>query len=168
MDNPPTLEHIAEDPILRKTKIIAEAWDAGGAYQVGNFPGGRWAEWNDRFRDDVRLFWRGDSFHAKELATRVTGSADLYSGNGRKPFHSINFVTSHDGFTLYDLLSYDKSTTKRTERTIGTVPILIAAITTALKEKPKTLALRPCESKSKEYSADAYFITGYSDVDCRR
>ena len=108
MDNPPTLEHIAEDPILRKTKIIAEAWDAGGAYQVGNFPGGRWAEWNDRFRDDVRLFWRGDSSHARELATRVTGSADLYSGNGRKPFHSINFVTSHDGFTLYDLLSYDK------------------------------------------------------------
>ena len=108
MDNPPTIEHIAEDPILRKTKIIAEAWDAGGAYQVGNFPGGRWAEWNDRFRDDVRLFWRGDLPHARELATRVTGSADLYLGNGRKPFHSINFVTSHDGFTLYDLLSYDR------------------------------------------------------------
>ena len=108
MDNPPTIEHIAEDPILRKTKIIAEAWDAGGAYQVGNFPGGRWAEWNDRFRDGVRLFWRGDTAYAHELATRVTGSADLYSGTGRKPFHSINFVTSHDGFTLYDLLSYNK------------------------------------------------------------
>jgi len=108
MDHPPTVEHIAEDPVLRKTKIIAEAWDAGGAYQVGNFPGGRWAEWNDRFRDDVRLFWRGDFPHARELATRVTGSADLYLGNGRKPFHSINFVTSHDGFTLYDLLSYNR------------------------------------------------------------
>ena len=108
MDNPPTIEQIAEDPILRKTKIIAEAWDAGGAYQVGNFHGGRWAEWNDRFRDDVRLFWRGDVPHARELATRVTGSADLYLRNGRKPFHSINFVTSHDGFTLYDLLSYNR------------------------------------------------------------
>ena len=108
MDNPPTIEHIAEDPILRKTKIIAEAWDAGGAYQVGNFHGGRWAEWNDRFRDDVRLFWRGDFPYARELATRVTGSADLYLRNGRKPFHSINFVTSHDGFTLYDLLSYNR------------------------------------------------------------
>lgn len=108
MDNPPTVEHITEDPILRNTKIIAEAWDAGGAYQVGSFHGGRWAEWNDRFRNDVRLFWRGDVPHAKELATRVTGSADLYLGNGRKPFHSINFITSHDGFTLYDLLSYDR------------------------------------------------------------
>lgn len=108
MDNPPTIEHITEDPILRNTKIIAEAWDAGGAYQVGHFPGSRWAEWNDRFRDDVRIFWRGDTLHAKELATRVTGSADLYMGNGRKPFHSINFITSHDGFTLYDLLSYNK------------------------------------------------------------
>ena len=106
MDNPPTIEHIAEDPILRNTKIIAEAWDAGGAYQVGNFPGGRWAEWNDRFRDDVRLFWRGDIPYSQQIATRVTGSADLYMDDGRKPFHSINFVTSHDGFTLYDLLSY--------------------------------------------------------------
>ncbi|MEL3905489.1 MAG: glycogen debranching protein GlgX [Treponema sp.] len=107
MENPPTLEHISEDPILRKTKIIAEAWDAGGAYQVGTFPGGRWAEWNDRFRDEVRLFWRGDIANARELATRVTGSADLYLDDGRKPFHSINFITSHDGFTLYDLLSYN-------------------------------------------------------------
>lgn len=106
MDNPPTIEHIAQDPVLRNTKIIAEAWDAGGAYQVGNFPGGRWAEWNDRFRDDARLFWRGDLPRARELATRVTGSADLYMDDGRKPFHSINFITSHDGFTLYDLLSY--------------------------------------------------------------
>jgi len=106
MDNPPTIERIAEDPLLRHTKIIAEAWDAGGAYQVGNFPGGRWAEWNDRFRDDVRIFWRGDSAHARQLATRLTGSADLYLQNGKKPFHSINFITSHDGFTLYDLLSY--------------------------------------------------------------
>ncbi|MFP4383891.1 MAG: glycogen debranching protein GlgX [Spirochaetia bacterium] len=106
MENPPVLERIAEDPVLRDTKIIAEAWDAAGAYQVGSFPGGRWAEWNDKFRDDVRRFWRGDPDLTSNLATRLTGSSDLYLGNGRKPFHSINFVTSHDGFTLHDLVSY--------------------------------------------------------------
>ncbi|MBI9099427.1 MAG: glycogen debranching protein GlgX [Spirochaetaceae bacterium] len=107
MENPPILEGIAEDPVLRNTKIIAEAWDAGGAYQVGSFPGGRWAEWNDKFRDDVRRFWRGDKGMVHNLATRLTGSSDLYLRDGRKPFHSINFVTSHDGFTLYDLVSYN-------------------------------------------------------------
>jgi glycogen operon protein len=106
MENPPTLELIAEDPVLSHTKIIAEAWDAGGAYQVGWFPGGRWAEWNDRFRDDVRLYWRGDPGQTRHLATRLSGSSDLYLRDGRKPFHSINFVTSHDGFTLRDLVSY--------------------------------------------------------------
>ena len=106
LENPPTLERIAEDPVLRHTKIIAEAWDAGGAYQVGWFPGGRWAEWNDRYRDDVRRFWRGDSKQMRHLATRISGSADLYLRDGRKPFHSINFITSHDGFTLKDLVSY--------------------------------------------------------------
>ncbi|MCK5154050.1 MAG: glycogen debranching enzyme, partial [Spirochaetales bacterium] len=107
MENPPILEGIAEDPVLRNTKIIAEAWDAGGAYQVGSFPGGRWAEWNDKFRDDVRSFWRGDEGMVHVLATRLTGSSDLYMKDGRKPFHSINFITSHDGFTLYDLVSYN-------------------------------------------------------------
>jgi glycogen operon protein len=107
MENPPVLEQIAEDPILSNTKIIAEAWDAGGAYQVGWFPGGRWAEWNDRFRDDVRRYWRGDPHETRHLATRLSGSSDLYLRDGRKPFHSINFVTSHDGFTLRDLVSYN-------------------------------------------------------------
>lgn len=107
MENPPMLERIAEDPVLRNTKIIAEAWDAGGAYQVGWFPGGRWAEWNDRYRDDMRKFWRGDGFMARHFATRLTGSSDLYLRDGRKPFHSINFLTSHDGFTLNDLVSYN-------------------------------------------------------------
>jgi isoamylase len=106
MENPPILERIAEDPVLRGTKIIAEAWDAAGAYQVGQFPGGRWAEWNDRFRDDMRRFWRGDPAATGAVATRLTGSSDLYLRDGRKPFHSINFVTSHDGFTLNDLVSY--------------------------------------------------------------
>ena len=108
MENPPMLERIAEEPVLRNTKIIAEAWDAGGAYQVGNFPGGRWAEWNDRFRDDFRHFWKGDQGFINGAATRLTGSSDLYLHNGRKPFHSINYLTSHDGFTLNDLVSYEK------------------------------------------------------------
>ena len=107
MENPPVLQHIAEEPVLRNTKIIAEAWDAGGAYQVGWFPGGRWAEWNDRFRDDLRRYWRGDEMQTRHLATRLSGSSDLYLRDGRKPFHSINFVTSHDGFTLRDLVSYN-------------------------------------------------------------
>jgi glycogen operon protein len=108
MENPPMLERIAEDPVLGNTKIIAEAWDAGGAYQVGRFPGGRWAEWNDRYRDDSRRFFRGDAFLSNAAATRLTGSSDLYLRDGRKPFHSVNFITSHDGFTLNDLVSYNK------------------------------------------------------------
>jgi glycogen operon protein len=108
MENPPVLESIAEDPILRNTKIIAEAWDAGGAYQVGRFPGGRWAEWNDKYRDSVRSYWRGDLHETRHLATRLAGSSDLYLRDGRKPFHSINFITSHDGFTLKDVVSYNR------------------------------------------------------------
>ena len=107
MENPPTLEQIAEDPVLSSTKIIAEAWDAGGAYQVGWFPGGRWAEWNDKYRDNVRRYWRGDPNETRYLATRVSGSSDLYLRDGRKPFHSINFITSHDGFTMKDIVSYN-------------------------------------------------------------
>lgn len=107
LENPPVIEEIAEDPLLRHTKIIAEAWDAAGAYQVGWFPGGRWAEWNDRYRDDVKRFWRGDERAVQSFATRLTGSSDLYLRDGRKPFHSINFITSHDGFTLNDLVSYN-------------------------------------------------------------
>ncbi|GHT49511.1 hypothetical protein FACS1894102_4290 [Spirochaetia bacterium] len=107
MENPPMLEKIAEEPVLRNTKIIAEAWDAGGAYQVGWFPGGRWAEWNDRYRDDVRQYWRGDPGQVRHVATRLSGSSDLYLRDGRKPFHSINFVTCHDGFTMKDLVSYN-------------------------------------------------------------
>jgi len=107
LKNPPLIERISENAVLRDTKIIAEAWDAAGAYQVGSFPGTRWAEWNGRFRDDVRCFWRGDSGMVPQLATRLAGSSDLYKESGRSPFHSINFVTCHDGFTLHDLVSYN-------------------------------------------------------------
>jgi glycogen operon protein len=106
MPNPPLVETIAEDPLLADTKIIAEAWDAAGAYQVGSFGHLRWAEWNGRYRDDVRRFWRGDPEMTGPLATRLAGSSDLYQPGGRQPYHSINFITSHDGFTLSDLVSY--------------------------------------------------------------
>jgi glycogen operon protein len=105
---PPVVEMIVEDGVLADTKLIAEPWDAAGLYQVGNFPfGRRWAEWNGKFRDDVRRFWRGDAGMAGALATRVCGSADLYQAAGRAPWHSVNFVTCHDGFTLWDLVSYN-------------------------------------------------------------
>jgi glycogen operon protein len=106
--NPPLVELIAEDPMLADTKIIAEAWDAAGAYQVGSFANQRWAEWNGRYRDDVRRFWRGDHGMTGAMATRLAGSSDLYQPSGRRPYHSINFVTSHDGFTLNDLVTYER------------------------------------------------------------
>ncbi|MEM9411655.1 MAG: glycogen debranching enzyme, partial [Planctomycetota bacterium] len=104
--NPPLVEAIGEDPLLADTKIIAEAWDAAGAYQVGSFGDERWAEWNGRYRDDVRRYWRGDGGMRGALATRLSGSADLFQAGGRPPYCSINFITSHDGFTLNDLVSY--------------------------------------------------------------
>lgn len=106
LPNPPLLEQIAEDPILRDVKLIAEAWDVGGAFQVGHFPGRRWAEWNCHYRDDVRRFWRGDPGMTGAFATRLAGSGDLYRSGGESPLNSVNFVTSHDGFTLNDLVSY--------------------------------------------------------------
>jgi isoamylase len=105
--NPPLLEGLAFDPILGKCKLIAEAWDAGGLYQVGTFPAyGRWAEWNGKYRDTVRRFIRGDAGLVGEMSQRLQGSPDLYHGRGTTA--SINFVTCHDGFTLYDLVSYDQ------------------------------------------------------------
>lgn len=105
--NPPVLETIARDPVLAKIKLIAEAWDADGLNQVGNFPSyGRWAEWNGYYRDDIRMFWRGDRRMASRAASRICGSDDLYLKSGRTPGDSINFVTAHDGFTLNDLVSY--------------------------------------------------------------
>ena len=102
------LERIAEDPILRDAKLIAEAWDAAGAYQVGCFSQRRWAEWNGHFRDDVRRFWRGDEGMVGRFASRICGSSDLYAGSGKGPECSVNFVTCHDGFTLNDLVSYSR------------------------------------------------------------
>lgn len=104
--NAPLLERIAEDPILRDVKIIAEAWDTAGAYEVGSFSERRWAEWNGRYRDDIRRFWRGDDGMLGLFASRICGSADIYTKSGKGPECSINFITCHDGFTLNDLVSY--------------------------------------------------------------
>jgi glycogen operon protein len=109
LPDPPMLEIIAEDPILRDTKIIAEAWDAAGLYQVGSFStDSRWSEWNGKFRDDVRSFFAGHRDSVQKLATRIAGSSDLYQQSSRGPSNSINLITSHDGFTLCDLVSYEK------------------------------------------------------------
>ena len=109
MVNPPILESLAFDPVLGKMKLIAEAWDAGGLYQVGSFPSwNRWAEWNGRYRDDMRSFLKGDDGMAGNAITRITGSRDLYSPESRGHKASVNFMTCHDGFTLYDLYSYNE------------------------------------------------------------
>ena len=109
MANPPILESLAFDPVLGKMKLIAEAWDAGGLYQVGSFPSwNRWAEWNGRYRDVMRSFLKGDDGMAGNAITRITGSRDLYSPESRGHKASVNFLTCHDGFTLYDLYSYNE------------------------------------------------------------
>lgn len=108
LSNPPLLESLAFDPILAKCKLIAEAWDAGGLYQVGSFPAfGRWSEWNGKYRDRIRKFLKGDEGCVGEMAQRIQGSPDLYAHSGRLPTTSINFITAHDGFTLADLFSYN-------------------------------------------------------------
>ncbi|MEB3337337.1 MAG: alpha-amylase family glycosyl hydrolase, partial [Leptolyngbyaceae bacterium] len=107
--NPPLLETLAFDPILAKCKLIAEAWDAGGLYQVGSFPAyGRWAEWNGKYRDSVRKFLKGEMGQVGPMAQALQGSPNLYQAAGRGPTASINFVTCHDGFTLMDLVSYNE------------------------------------------------------------
>jgi glycogen operon protein len=107
LEHAPVIAAIEFAPELADVHLIAEAWDAGGLYQVGAFPGFRWAEWNGKFRDAIRRFLRGEPGHLGELATRIAGSSDLYAWAGKTPQNGINFVTCHDGFTLYDLVSYD-------------------------------------------------------------
>ena len=108
LGNPPVVEAIAEDPVLRGVKLIAEAWDAAGLYQVGRFPNPKWSEWNGKFRDDVRDFWRGGPGRLGAFATRLCGSPDLYHAGRQTPLKSVNYVASHDGFTLADIVSYEK------------------------------------------------------------
>src|SRR5450756_1223515 len=102
------LDIIHQDPLLSEVKLIAEPWDLGeGGYQVGNFPV-LWAEWNGRYRDTMRRYWKGEEGQVTDLAFRLAGSSDRYQNDGRRPSASINFVTSHDGFTLRDLVSYNE------------------------------------------------------------
>lgn len=108
LENPPILWEIESDPVLAGVKLIAEAWDAGGLYQVGSFVGDKWAEWNGQYRDDVRRFIRGDRDTVTKLSSRIIGSPDIYTDPKRKINRSINFVTCHDGFTLSDLVSYNE------------------------------------------------------------
>ena len=109
MEQPPLLKSLAFDPILGKTKLIAEAWDAAGLYQVGSFPSwNRWSEWNGRYRDDLRRFLKGDGNLAWAAANRLTGSKDLYDPSYRGHSASVNFLTCHDGFTLYDMYAYNE------------------------------------------------------------
>ncbi len=108
LNRAPIVEAIAEDPVLRDTKLIAEAWDAAGLYQVGSFPNPHWSEWNGRYRDEVRSFWRGGPGTLSAFATRLAGSGDLYDREGQSPLKSINFITSHDGFPMADVVSYNE------------------------------------------------------------
>lgn len=108
MSKPPLLQNLAFDPILGKIKLIAEAWDAGGLYQVGTFPSwNRWAEWNGKYRDDLRAFLKGDGSKIGDAVNRIKGSLDMYGSNGRGHKASVNFLTCHDGFTMYDLYAYN-------------------------------------------------------------
>ncbi|WP_197274841.1 hypothetical protein [Halolactibacillus sp. JCM 19043] len=108
MNNPPLLQNLAFDPVLANVKLIAEAWDAGGLYQVGSFPDwNRWSEWNGKYRDDIRAFLKGDAGLAHTVCDRIAGSVDIYSPRRRENSPSVNFITCHDGFTLYDLYSYN-------------------------------------------------------------
>ena len=107
LSNPPVLWDIESDPLLAGTKLIAEAWDAAGLYQVGTFVGDTWQEWNGRFRDDIRRFWKGDTGLISRVATRLLGSPDIYGFEEREAEQSVNFVTCHDGFTLNDVVSYN-------------------------------------------------------------
>ena len=108
LPNPPIIWDIESDPVLAGTKVIAEAWDAAGLYQVGSFVGDSWHEWNGRFRDDARRFLKGDRGTVSNLASRLLGSPDIYGHEEREPEQSVNFVTCHDGFTLNDLVSYNR------------------------------------------------------------
>src|SRR5262249_58518046 len=109
MAEPPIVGMTAEDGVPAAPKLIAEPWDAAGLYQVGAFPyGRRWSEWNGQYRDEVRRFWRGEPGLAGALATRLCGSSDLYEASGRRPLHSLNFITCHDGLTLKHLLACNR------------------------------------------------------------
>ena len=155
---------IQQDPVLSQVKLIAEPWDIGeGGYQVGNFPAG-WAEWNGKYRDTIRRFWKGDGGQANELAYRLSGSSDLYEGGGRKPFASINFVAAHDGFTLRDLVSVTtRSTTKPTAKTTMTAPTTTRAGTAGSKGRPMIRLSGTASAAAAQYAGDPPAVSRRAD-----
>jgi len=145
MSKPPLLQMLAFDPILANVKLIAEAWDAGGLYQVGSFPHwSRWSEWNGRYRDDLRCFLKGDSGLAAIVADRLAGSHDLYDPLHRGKNASINFITCHDGFTLHDLYCYNEKHNEANGWAIPTVRTTTTAGTAAPKVRRTTLKSTGC------------------------
>jgi glycogen operon protein len=144
MPNPPVLWDIESDPALAGTKLIAEAWDAGGLYQVGSFIGDSWKEWNGRFRDDVRSFLRGESGAVGRFADRLLGSPEIYGHKEREVEQSINFVTCHDGFTLNDLVSYNDKHNEANEKAIATARVTIAAGIVASRAQTMIPRSRAC------------------------
>jgi len=135
---------IQQDPVLSEVKLIAEPWDLGeGGYQVGNFPAG-WAEWNGKYRDTLRRYWRGDVGQVAEVAYRLTGSSDLYEPGGRRPHASINFVTAHDGFTLNDLVSYDQKHNEANGEENRTAPTTISVGIAVWKDRRTSRPLTSC------------------------
>ena len=144
---------IHQDPILSQVKLIAEPWDLGeGGYQVGNFPT-KWTEWNGKYRDAVRRFWRGDGGAVSELATRLSGSSDLYEQSGRRPYASINFITAHDGFTLADLVSYNDKHNEANGRTTPTAKPQPQRNSGAEGERPAVLDIRAAAAQLMATSA---------------
>jgi isoamylase len=144
---------IHQDPTLSQVKLIAEPWDVGeGGYQVGNFPV-QWSEWNGKYRDSVRDFWRGEPATLGEMAYRLTGSSDLYQSNGRTPVASVNFITAHDGFTLADLVSYNEKHNKANGKATPTANPTIARGTAGRKDPRTTPRCSPAGAASSATSS---------------
>jgi glycogen operon protein len=137
MPQPPVLWDIESDPVLAGAKLIAEAWDAAGLYQVGRFIGDAWLEWNGRFRDDLRSVFKGDEGMVGRVADRILGSPELYAHKQREAEASVNFVTCHDGFSLNDLVSYDRKHNERTAKRTATAPMTTGAGTAASRDRPR-------------------------------
>ena len=145
MPNPPVLWDIESDPLLAGTKLIAEAWDAAGLYQVGSFVGDSWREWNGRFRDDARDFFRGTQGSVKRFADRMIGSPEVYGHKEREPEQSVNFVTCHDGFTLNDLVSYNDKHNDANGEEIATARTITGA---GIADSKARATIRPWRSSA--------------------
>ena len=152
MSNPPVLWDIESDPALAGTKMIAEAWDAAGLYQVGSFVGDSWKEWNGRFRDDVRDFFRGAEHSVTRIADRFLGSPEIYGHKEREAEQSVNFVTCHDGFTLNDLVSYNDKHNETTAKTTATELTITEAGTAAWRARPTIPRSRSCATARSRIS----------------